>query len=204
MSIPVVTDADTLFQATTRGLLIYFDYHGLIKLHWSPLILDEMSRALVATGRKQNLKDAKRHEVRMLNALANALVSIKDVQSQFEAVAPAVRSVKDTHVAACALYLIAAQAYPGTQVVALVSRNTKDFKKNALAELGIVLQSPDAFIDNLTLTQPTAVAVAFRRFRLDLTSEPSPTTLLDRLERDGQIKTAHRLRDLYSSQIIEL
>jgi len=45
--IPVVADADTLFGATTRGLLIHLDYQGLIRLHWSPLILGEMSRALV-------------------------------------------------------------------------------------------------------------------------------------------------------------
>ena len=47
---PVVADADALFGATTRGLLIHLDYQGLIRLHWSPLILDEMSRALVDTG----------------------------------------------------------------------------------------------------------------------------------------------------------
>lgn len=103
MSTPVVADADTLFAATTRGLLIYLDYHGPIKLHWSPLILDEVSRVLVDTGRKQTPKDAKAHEARMCDALPNALVSAIDVQVQFAAVASAVRSVKDTHVAACAL-----------------------------------------------------------------------------------------------------
>jgi hypothetical protein len=50
--LPVVADADTLFGATTRGLLIHLDYGGLIRLHWSPLILEELSRALVDTGRK--------------------------------------------------------------------------------------------------------------------------------------------------------
>ncbi|SHI18535.1 hypothetical protein SAMN04488135_1122 [Pollutimonas bauzanensis] len=54
MSIPVVADADTLFAAATRGLLIYLDYQGVIKLHWSPLILDEVNRALVDTGRKRS------------------------------------------------------------------------------------------------------------------------------------------------------
>jgi hypothetical protein len=48
----VVADADTLFGATTRGLLIHLDYRGLIRLHWSALILDELRRALVDTGRK--------------------------------------------------------------------------------------------------------------------------------------------------------
>jgi len=57
-----VVDADTLFGATTRGLLIHLDYQGLIRLHWSPLILDELSRALVDTGRKPDAASAKRHE----------------------------------------------------------------------------------------------------------------------------------------------
>jgi hypothetical protein len=40
--IPLVADADTLFGATTRGRLIHLDCQGLIRLHWSPLILDEL------------------------------------------------------------------------------------------------------------------------------------------------------------------
>lgn len=202
MSIPVVADADTLFPATTRGLLIHLDYHGLIKLHWSPLILDELNRALVDTGRKKTLKDAKAHEVRMCEALPNALVSARDVQAQFQAVASAVRSVKDTHVAACAHYLIAAKAYPSPSVVALVSRNTRDFKKAALAGLSIALTKPDVFLDGLTVAQPVAVAAAFRRFRQDLASRPEPAALLERLRRDGQIKTTERLRDLHQAKKI--
>ena len=58
----VVADADVLFGATTRGLLIQLDYAGLLHLHWSPLILDEMSRALVKSGRKLDFASAKAHE----------------------------------------------------------------------------------------------------------------------------------------------
>jgi hypothetical protein len=53
--IPVVADADTLFGGTTRGLLIHLDYHGLIPLHWSALILDELSRTLDAARRAHTL-----------------------------------------------------------------------------------------------------------------------------------------------------
>lgn len=72
MAIPVVADADTLFGATTRGLLIYLDYHGLIHLHWSPLILEEMSRALVATGRKLDETAAQANEALMRRSLPTA------------------------------------------------------------------------------------------------------------------------------------
>lgn len=73
--IPVVADADTLFGATIRGLLIHLDYQGLIRLHWSALILDEMSRALVATGRKADGAAALRHEALMRSSLPQAEVS---------------------------------------------------------------------------------------------------------------------------------
>jgi len=199
-----VADADTLFAATTRALLIYLDYEGVIKLHWSPLILDEVSRALIETGRKKTLEDAKLSAVRMCEALPYAMVSRKDVQAQFQSVAAAVRSTKDTHIAACAHYLIAAKAYPGNQIVALVSRNTKDFRKAALAELGIALHKPDDFLSQLIAAQPDKVAAAFRRFRLDLTSLPTPKALLERLGNDGQVAAATRLRTLHQAGLVSL
>lgn len=87
MPAPVVADADTLFGATTRGLLIHLDYEGIIRLHWSALILDEMSRALVETGRKADRAAASRREALMHAALPQAEVPTADVQSRFEAVA---------------------------------------------------------------------------------------------------------------------
>jgi hypothetical protein len=86
--IPVVADADTLFGATTRGLLIHLDDQGLIRLHWSPLILDELSRALVDTGRKPDAASARRHEQLMRAALPQAEVPTQRVQAQFASVAP--------------------------------------------------------------------------------------------------------------------
>ena len=78
--VPVVADADTLFGATTRGLLIHLDYQGVIRLHWSPLILDEMSRALVDTGRKPDAESARRHEQLMRAALPQAGIATQQVQ----------------------------------------------------------------------------------------------------------------------------
>jgi hypothetical protein len=77
--VPVVADADTLFGATTRSLLIHLDYQGVIRLHWSPLILDEMSRALVDTGRKPDVESARRHEQLMRAALPQAEIATQSV-----------------------------------------------------------------------------------------------------------------------------
>jgi len=204
VTIPVVADADTLFPGAMRGLLIFMDYQGMIKLHWSPLILDEVCRALVRTGRKNSLKEAKQAEVLMCDSLPNATVSTKDVQAQFQAVAPAVKSHKDTHVAACAHFLIASLAYPNTSSIVLITRNTKDFKKSNLAKLGISMQKPDDFLDDLTANQPQNVADAFRHFRQDLSSKPTPEALLAQLEKNGLVNTVGRLRALHQSRLITL
>ena len=190
MAVPVVADADTLFGGTTRGLLIHLDYQGLIRLHWSPLILDEMSRALLETGRKADRAATTRHETLMRAALPQAEVPTEDVQSQFEAVAWAMRSAKDTHVAACAHVLHAQHYYRDTPVVSLVTKNIRDFGVRKLATLGIEVQRPDAFLLDLFGLDESGFAAAFAALRGTLRSNPTPELLLERLAADGQAETA--------------
>ena len=188
--IPVVADTDTLFGATTRGLLIHLDYQGSIHLHWSPLILDELSRALVDTGRKPDSEAARRHEKLMQAALPHAEISTKKVQAQFAAVAPAMRSAKDIHVAACAHAVLAGSYYPNGTVVNLVTKNVRDFGVRKLAALGVEVVRPDAFILTLFEQDPASVAAAFASLRRTLRSAPAPDQLLVRLAADGQVQTA--------------
>ena len=202
--IPVVADADTLFGATTRGLLIHLDYQGLICLHWSPLILDELSRALVDTGRKPDAESARRHEQLMRAALPQAEIPTQRVQAQFASVAPAMRSTKDTHVAACAAAILAGDFYPGTQVVSLVTKNIRDFGVRKLASQGIEVQRPDAFLLNQLQRDPAAVASAFAALRATLRSAPEPDQLLERLAADGQSLTATALHDAWRQGAVRL
>jgi hypothetical protein len=184
--VPVVADADTLFGATTSGLLMHLDYHGLIRLHWSPLILQEMSRALVDTGRKADADAASKHEALMRSALPQAEVPTADVLSQFEAVAGAMRSAKDIHVAACAHVLRSRHYYPEAPVVSLVTKNIRDFGVRRLSALGIEVQRPDAFLLGLFRQDAHGVAAAFAGLRETLRSNPDPDRLLERLAADGQ------------------
>ena len=188
--IPVVADADTLFGATTRGLLIHLDFEGVIRLHWSPLILDEMSRALVDTGRKPDAAAARHHEQLMRAALPEAEVPTPRVQARFAVVAPAMRSPKDTHVAACAHAILAGGYYPDAQVVSLVTRNIRDFGVRKLATLGIEVTRPDTFLLDRFQQEPKTVASAFAALRSTLRSAPAPERLLVRLAADGQRMTA--------------
>jgi PIN domain len=195
--IPVVADADTLFGATTRGLLIHLDYLGLIRLHWSAMILDELSRALVDTGRKADAGAAKRHERLLRTSLPNAEVAVTEVQKQFKAVAGAVRSAKDIHVAACAHALVIGSYYPQAQVVNLVTNNVRDFGVRMLADMSIAVARPDSFLIDLHRGNAGGVAAAFAGLRATLRSSPPPEQLLDRLAADGQTQTATALRDAY-------
>jgi hypothetical protein len=202
--VPVVADADTLFGATTRGLLIHLDYQGLIRLHWSPLILDELSRALVDTGRKPDHESARRHEQLMRAALPQAEIPTQQVQAQFASVSPSMRSAKDTHVAACAAAILAGDFYPGTQVVSLVTKNIRDFGIRKLASQGIEVQRPDAFLLAQFRHDPAAVASAFAALRATLRSAPEPDRLLERLAADGQSLTAAALHDAWQQGAVRL
>jgi hypothetical protein len=202
--IRVVADADTVFGATTRGLLIHLDDQGLIRLHWSPLILDELSRALVDTGRKPDAESARRHEQLPRAALPQAEIPTRQVQAQFASVAPAMRSAKDTHFAAFARAILADDFYPGTHVVGLVTKNIRDFAIRKLASLAIEVQRPDAFLLAQFQQGPAAVASAFAALRATLRSAPEPDRLLERLAADGQVLTAAALHDAWHHGAVRL
>jgi hypothetical protein len=202
--IPIVADADTLFGATTRGLLIHLDYQGLIRLHWSPLILDELSRALVDTGRKPDAESARRHEQLLRTALPQAEIAIHRVQARFAGVAPAMRSAKDTHVAACAAAILADGYYADAQVVSLVTKNVRDFGIRKLAALGIYVRRPDSFLLQRFEQEPKRVAAAFAALRSSLRSAPAPQRLLERLAADGRARTAAALHDAWQQGAVRL
>ncbi len=202
--LPVVADADTLFGATTRGVLIHLDYRGLSCLHWSALILDELSRALVDTGRKVDAQAARRHEQLLRASLPHAEIAVAAVNAQIEAVAHAVRSKKDLHVAACAHVIVAGRHYPHAQTVNLVTKNIRDFGVRKLAELGVEVSRPDDFLLALFERDATGVAAAFAALRATLRSSPTPEALLERLAADGQRYTATALQVALERKVVLL
>lgn len=194
MRVPVVADADTLYPAATRGLLVQLDRHGLIHLRWSPLLLEEAMRALVKTGRRPSLADARAHQALLCAVLPHAMVPTAQVQAQFHVVQGAVNSAKDQHVAACASCLVTAKLYPAGRSVCLITRNQRDFKRGALAKLGIALRRPDELLIELHQSAPAVFAQAFKALLESLPSQPEAEALLDKLLRDGMVLTAAALR----------
>jgi hypothetical protein len=186
-SVSVVADADTLFGGTTRALLIHLDYEGLIQLRWSADILTEMSRALVRSGRRRDPAHAHQNEVLMRLSLPEAEVDAEDVQRELSRARYAVRSMKDAHVAACAMALVPRES---GKMVHLLTKNLKDFRRLALQRLGIDLQHPDGFLSALFVDQAAGFLRAFGAYRGSLRSGEPLGLTLSRLALDGQEITA--------------
>jgi len=140
----------------------------------------------------------------MRAALPQAEIRTNWVQAQFASVAPAMPSVKDTHVAACGQAIPANDLYRDTRVVSLVTKNIRDFGVRKLAVLGIVVLHPDAFLLHRFQQEPAAVAAAFSALRSTLSSAPPPDRLLERLAADGQALTAAAMHSAWQQGTVQL
>lgn len=186
----VVVDADTLFGRRTRTLLIYLDYAGALRLHWSEDILGELSAALVRTGRKTR-PEAMLHKLQLDQSLPAAMVPSEQVRAKLGIAQADVNDRGDAHVAACALAILEGDYYPQLERVTVVTRNVADFRQDALASRGIDVVHPDVLLSGL---EPMALMQAFRDMRLDMKGPAEIDRLLDQLDRDGQVATAKILR----------
>jgi hypothetical protein len=176
---------------------------GLVRLHWGPLILDELSRALVDAGCKPDTAAARKHEALLRRSLPQAEAPTADVQAQFATVAPLMRSTKDVHVAACAHVILAHGYYPAERVVNLVTKNVRDFGVQKLAALGIAVQRPDPFLLSPFEQDPKGVASAFAALRHSLSSHPTPEKLLERLATDGQAQVAAAMLAAWKAELVK-
>lgn len=132
----VVIDANVLFQASVRDTLLRAAQAGLFQLYWSVMILDELERSLIESGRMTPAKTARLRahlESEFSEAMTAGYEPFIDAMPNHE---------KDRHVAAAALKASA-------QVI--VTNNLKDFA--ALPD-HIEAQSADAFLSNLFELDP--------------------------------------------------
>ena len=78
MSLPLVpvvfADANVLYNSALRDILIELALADIITLHWSPVVLDELCRALVRTRADYDEAKALRLVAAMTAALPDALV----------------------------------------------------------------------------------------------------------------------------------
>ena len=170
---PVLLDSCVLYPYELRDLLLEIAHEHLYRVHWSPQILEDTVRNLLADARSTQEK-ASRFCAAMERAFPEALVEPPPGLADQLGCDPG-----DRHVLAAA---IAAKAE------VIVTLNVRHFPTEVLEPLGIEAVTPDQFLCNLLDLDPGAMhgcleTIAARQRNpartaqalLQILSRPAPT-----------------------------
>ena len=184
MTRPVaVLDANVLYSAVLRNLLMQLAVAGLFQARWSRQIEDEWTRNLMADRPDIVASQVAATRVLMARAVPDALVH------GHEALIPRISlpDSDDRHVVAAAV-----RARAGV----IVTRNLRDFPASALEPLGLVAQDPDMFLAGMAAVEPLKVIAGARSCRTRLIRPlVSVEQYLNVLLRHGLTATTEFLRD---------
>lgn len=166
-----ILDANALYPAPLRDLLVQMAFRGLYQARWSAEIDDEWKRNLLA-----------------------ARPDLADRIAQTQAVMR--RAVPDAHVTGYAhlipslslpdpddRHVLAAAITAGADVI--VTFNLKDFPAAAMESYGLVAQHPDVFLQTFIAGMPFQVLAEVRECLSRLTLPP--------ITADGYLKNMRRL-----------
>jgi predicted nucleic acid-binding protein len=136
-------DANVLYPASLRDLLLQLAFSGLYQARWSADIDDEWRRNLLA-GRPELAERVDRTRAVMQRAIPDAFVT------GYAALIPSLSlpDANDRHVLAAAITAAAD---------VIVTFNIKDFPPAALAPHGLVAQHPDAFLQSFIVMMPSEI-----------------------------------------------
>jgi len=138
---PVVLDANVLFPASLRDILLRCAEKNLFRLRVSQQIWDEVVRNLFSTGRLTSEQVA-----RLDTAIQAFLRRTNALVTGYESLIPNLTNdPKDRHVLAVAIH-----AHAQT----IVTVNLKDFPAHALSSHGVVAEHPDPFLTRLYRARP--------------------------------------------------
>ena len=162
----VVLDACVLYPIGLTDLLLTSSLSGLYQAYWSPTIIDEALRNLIA-----DRPDVPEHALRRRFAMMDEAIESASVEAPATLIEAMTNDPKDRHVLALAVWV-------GAEVI--VTDNLKDFPADACAPYGVEIQSPDTFVEHLVSLDPATMwdtldEMASRR-------RSPPATALDVLE----------------------
>lgn len=176
-------DANVLYPADLRNLLMHLALTGLFRAMWSASVHEEWTASLL-----RNRPDLTREKLERTRALMDehardALVTgYEDLISGLQLPDPG-----DRHVLAAAIR---------GRADVIVTMNLKDFPAEIVAPFGIEVQHPDDFVLHLLHLAPGTVMAAATAHRRSLRNPPkSVIEYLDTLERQGLTQTASFLRE---------
>ena len=163
----VVIDACSLYPMYPRDTLLRAAEVRLYRVYWSEEILEELRRNLVCNGAMDETQALRLlHEMRQ--HFPDALVTGHE-----RLIAEMSNHPKDRHVLAAAVQI-------GAQVI--VTENLRDFPHQVVGELGITVQSSDAFLTRLYSLDPARMRRLVREQAAAYISPPmSLNGLLTRL-----------------------
>lgn len=184
MDCPVtaVYDANVLYPAPLRDVLIRLAQAGLVRARWTDAIHDEWVRNALARNSSLSAERLARTRTLMNEAVRDCLVT--DYEVLIDSVS--LPDPDDRHVLAAAIH---------AQADVIVTFNLKDFPAAALAHYNIDAQHPDEFLVFLFDTAPGPVCGAIKRQREGLRNPPQTVEeLLATLESQGLVQSVARLR----------
>ena len=150
-----VLDANVLYPASLRDLLLNIANQDLFEPHWSQRINEEWAINLL-----KNRPDLKRRQIDRTIKLMNLAFPSANVDSyknlKLDLNLP---DIDDLHVVKLAAK---------TRSQLIITSNIKDFPKQVLNPIEMEAISPDKFITNLIKTNPIKVYTAFEEMRSNL------------------------------------
>lgn len=174
-------DANVLYPAPLRDLLLQLAFAGIYQARWSAEISSEWKRNLLA-ARPELAERIARTQAVMHHVLPDAIVT------GYESLIPtlSLADPNDRHVLPAA---ITASAN------VIVTFNLRDFPSVALEPHGLFAQHPDNFLQSLIAATPLEVLAGVRNCLGRLTQPAlSSPDYLDVLDRLGLVNTAAFLR----------
>lgn len=179
----VVLDANVLYPALLRDLLLSLAHADLYSAKWSSHIRDEWTRSLLRD--RPQMGDRIAEAARLMEAaVPDCLVlGYEHLIENLHLPDP-----DDRHVLAAAI---------AGHADAIVTWNERDFPQSALDPFGIEVQSPDEFVLNQLMLEKIPALTAIKRMR-ERWERPQydALALVDLLEQRGLPQTAAHLRDL--------
>jgi predicted nucleic acid-binding protein len=183
VALTVLYDANVLYPAELRNLLMHLALMGLFRAKWSADIHEEWISNLLKNRRDLNRAQLERTRRLMDKHAVDALVR------GYEDLIPGLRlpDPDDRHVLAAAIR---------GRADIIVTNNVRDFPASVVKPLGIAIQPPDAFVLRLLDLAPAAVAAAAEAHRRSL-KNPAKTVdeYLQTLQRQGLDHAVSILRD---------
>lgn len=178
----VLYDANVLYPAPLRDILIEVAKAGLFRAKWSNDIHDEWVNSLL---RKRT--DLKKSDLAKTRAAMDAAV-LDCLVEDYQSLIPSLNlpDPNDRHVLAAAIR---------GRVDIIVTMNLKDFPQTELMKYSLAAQHPDDFMLDLLNLAPEVVYGSIRRIRNRLKNPPMTVdAYLDNLEQNGLAISVSNLR----------